>query len=179
MSSTTSLLLEARRVLGFSQRELGKLLSVTERTVQRWDAQQSDPGHVAMCKVATAVHPLDPALAARIAAHAGTNLEALGVAPSPAPPPVRAPAPSLRSLVDAVVCAAADTLSAPPATVRPVLASALRKASGIGLTLDDVLSVLAPAPPAPAAARPARSTHAAHGAPRSPRPAKPRRRGGS
>jgi hypothetical protein len=108
--------------------------------------------------MAKAVHPHDQALAARLAAHGGVTLEQLGLAQAAPPavesPPVSTPLPTKRSpdltrhLVDAVVCAAADVQGTAPATVRPVLVSALRKAVDVGLSVEDLLAVLSPPPPA-------------------------------
>ncbi len=167
-----ALLLEARQVLNMGQGELGDLVRVSRRTVQRWDALQSTPGASDLGKVAVAVHPHDPNLAARIAARAGTTLEGLGLVQAPAvatptpaavaPPPVERSAESIGHMVDGVVCAAADALGVPPAGVRPVLLAAFRKAAEVELRVEDVVRALSPARARaarskPRSARPARS----------------------
>jgi hypothetical protein len=52
-------------------------------------------------------------------------------------------------LVSTVVCASADVLGVPPATARTALLASLRKAADLELTLEDILSALAPAPSRP------------------------------
>jgi hypothetical protein len=163
MSDISKAAWEARRLLRVNQRELGELLGLSSRTIQRWDKSGSFQPYF-MPELARAVHPQDPALAARIAALVGRTLEDLGIAPGPAPAPaLPAPppphpgsvsfSPELKAhLVDAVVCAAADALSLPPASVRPALLAAFRKAAEVKLTIADVLAVLAP-PPTPLAQR--------------------------
>ncbi len=159
MSDISKAVWEARRLLQVNQRELGELLGLSSRTIQRWDKSGSfQPYHLP--EMARAVHPKDPALAARIAALVGRTLEDLGLAPGPAlpapPPPHPAShplSPEMKAhLVDAVVCAAADALSLPPASARPALVAAFRKAADVKLTMADVLAVLAP-PPTPLAPR--------------------------
>jgi DNA-binding XRE family transcriptional regulator len=155
--SNAALTLHVRSVLGLNQQTLAKMLGLSRRTIQRWDSNRSDPYALHLGRMAVAVHPKDPVLAARIAERAGTTLEGLGIAPPPARVEVPAKAipdappalsPAMKGhLVDAVVCAAADAISAPPATVRPVLLAALRKAAEVDLTVADLVQVLAPPPP--------------------------------
>ena len=144
---------QARSLLLLSQRTLGDLLGISRRTVQRWDAGRSHPSPFDLQKLAHAVHPKDPSLAAKLAKAAGTTLEALGLArvppasqPSPAPPagpsPPALPALTTRHLVDIVVCAAAEALDVPPPAVRPVLLAAFRKAREVGLKVEDVEGAL-------------------------------------
>jgi hypothetical protein len=130
---------EARKVLNLNQRTLGELLGLSRRTIQRWDAQQTAPAPSDIGRLAIAVHPRDPKLAAQLAAEAGTTLDALGlIAPSPPPPPLPPPPPAPAHLTDVVVCAAAEALSVPPQTVRPPLLAAFRRARELGLSVDDV-----------------------------------------
>ena len=151
--SHLELTLRARRVLDLNQRTLGEALGLSSRTVQRWDAHRTvHPLYLG--KVALLVHPKDPDLAVRIAHAAGTTMEALGIAPPPPPKPAPPPSPPVRSpemtrhMVDVVVCATADALALPPAAVRPALVAALRKSLEVGLTAEDIVSVLeAPARP--------------------------------
>ncbi len=146
------LTLEARLLLHLGQRSLGDLLGLSRRTIQRWDAGKSSPTSWQLEKLATAVHPRDADLAAKLAASAGTTLEALGlvspppaaVVPAPGPPPL-----SPRHLVDVVVCAAAEALNVAPPAVRPVLLAAFRKAREVGLKVEDVEAVLGTPTPAP------------------------------
>jgi transcriptional regulator with XRE-family HTH domain len=154
MSSEVFLLtMKARGVLLISQRGLGELLGASRRTVQRWDSGRGGPSAGQLAHLAAAVHPRDASLAAKIAAAAGTSLEQLGLvrpAPSVAPPPVvkalAVPPPSPPAhLTDAVVCAAAEALNAPPPAVRPVLLAAFRRAREVGLRVEDVERALSEA----------------------------------
>lgn len=151
------LTLEARSLLLLGQRSLGDLLGLSRRTIQRWDAGKSSPASWELAKLATVVHPRDADLAAKLAASAGTTLEALGLAipppaavePAPAIAPQGPPPLSPRHLVDVVVCAAAEALNVAPPAVRPVLLAAFRKAREVGLKVEDVEGVLGPPTPAP------------------------------
>jgi hypothetical protein len=81
----------------------------------------------------------------------GETLESLGiVTPAPAPvvvppPPPPAPPPPLPTalVVEAVVCAAADALQAPPSAVRGALLAAFCRARELRLSVNDVESALA------------------------------------
>jgi len=103
------------------------------------------------------VHPVDPDLAAEIAASMGHTPVSLGIVEPPvaaAPPiaPAPAPGPPPDGIVDAVVCAAAEAMEMMPRDVRPALLAAFRRAREIGVPVDMVERVLLaslPAPPAP------------------------------
>ena len=96
--------------------------------------------------MARLVHGADAALAAEIAAAAGTTLAALGVLPPPAPPPpLPAPLPPAGPpdrVVDAVVCAAAEAMQVMPQSVRPAVLAAFACARELGLTVEGVERVL-------------------------------------
>jgi transcriptional regulator with XRE-family HTH domain len=143
---------EVRDALVIGQRGLGELLGASRRTVQRWDSGRGGPSASQLAQLAAAIHPRDASLAAKIAAAAGTSLEQLGlVRPPPVavPPVAKAlalPAPSPPThLTDAVVCAAAEALNAPPPAVRPVLLAAFRRAREVGLRVEDVEQALSDA----------------------------------
>jgi transcriptional regulator with XRE-family HTH domain len=143
--SKAVLTLRARQVLLMSQRELGNLLRISERTVQRWDAGQSTPGATDMARLAIAVHPRDAALAERIARHSGRTLEQLGVHTKSAGSPdasARVPPEMIAHLTSTVVCATADALGLPPAAARTALLVALRTAADLELTAADLVSAL-------------------------------------
>jgi hypothetical protein len=153
MDSKAQLLtLEARRLLIHGQKELGALMGASRRTVQRWDSGHGGPTPDQLARLVVAVHPLDAALAGRLAAEAGTTLEALGlVLPPPppaqppaavAPPPPPPPPPVSPRLVDTVVCAAAEALDVPPPAARPVLLAAFGRAHEVGLSVQDVVKAL-------------------------------------
>ena len=115
----------ARVALGTTQEALGKMLGVSRRTAQRWGAS-GIPGYE-LTKLARLVLPRDRALAVKIAAAAGTTLEAAGMEPPPPPP-----APPPDGVVDAVVCAAAEAMEMMPKEVRPGLHAAFARAAPEG-----------------------------------------------
>ena len=135
--SWIALTLDARRVLRPNQRMLWELLGLSRRTIQRWDQGHSVPTKSDMAKLAAAVHPHDPSLAAKLAQTGGTTLEALGIA-VPAQTPLAPPS----YLIDAVVWAAAEALNVAPPAVRPVLLAAFRRAREVGLRVEDVEAAL-------------------------------------
>ena len=148
----TALVIEAQRVLGHTQEQLGKMLGLSRRTVSRWGNHTSGPTPEHLHALARAVHPLDPALAAKLARAGGETLERLGIArPAPAAaPPVTAavaaaprPFPPTRLVVESVVCAAAETMQASPSAVRGVLRAAFTRARGLGLTVEEMDDALA------------------------------------
>ncbi len=145
------LVVQSRIALGLSQRKYGELLGIAERTVQRWE----DGGAIVLLStiatLAAAVYPKDPALAGRIATGFGTSLLQLGlekppeppavVVPAPAPPPPLPPLPT-STLVDSIVCVAADAIGVPPSAIRPALAAAFRRAQEVRLDLGAVADSL-------------------------------------
>lgn len=156
MSISGVLVIQARIALGLSQRKLGEMLGISERTVQRWE----DGGAIVLphtiATLTTEVLPKDPDLAARIAAHAGTSLAQLGVekAPEPAPPPPAPPPPPAlpplptETLVDSIVCVAADAIGVLPRAIRPALAAAFRRAREVRLEVGEVADSLGGGAPA-------------------------------
>jgi transcriptional regulator with XRE-family HTH domain len=151
---------EAQRVLGYTQHELGQLLGLSRRTVSRWASKHSRPSTSELQKLAGAVHPKDPALAAKLAREGGETLESLGIV-KPSPPALIAPAPVVtvkpfpptRLVVESVVCAAAEVMQASPSAVRGVLRAAFARARGLGLTVEEMDEALTeieePKPPTP------------------------------
>jgi hypothetical protein len=146
------LLMETRQTLSLSQEGLGKLLGMAKRTIQRWEARGTILMASQIRTLATAVHPRDPDLAARIAAHGRTTLEALGLVKPPAPPdaPVGAlptappglpPLPTV-TLVDSIVCVAADAIGVLPRVIRPALAAAFVRAREVRLDVAAVADSL-------------------------------------
>jgi DNA-binding XRE family transcriptional regulator len=143
------LLTRAGEALGLSQRDLAEALGVSRRTLVRWVGGKTDAGVAEMTKLARLVYPRDPQLAAEIAAACHDTLQGIGLlvpasmAPAPAPPPPPAPRPRPSPLVvDAVVCAAADAMQGPPASVRPMVLAAFERAEALELTVSDVVSAL-------------------------------------
>jgi hypothetical protein len=145
--------MNAKLALHIVDRELGELLGVSTRTVQRMMTRRSSFRVEHLQLLARKVHPTNPALAAALAAEGGVTLEALGLvkpAPpaAPSPPPRAFPPPHL--LVEVIVCAAADAMQSTPSAVRDVLRAAFSRARTLGLTVEEVDAALAP-PPQPAA----------------------------
>jgi hypothetical protein len=144
-----ALLLEVSRALSLNQRQLGALVGVSSRTVQRWHRGGS-PAATHWHALARATHATDADLAARAAAEGHRSLEELGlVAPAPVPPPAPPPAPryDVQHLADAVVCAAAEAIDVTPGAVRPALLAAVRRAKHMHLTLEDLEASLGAAKP--------------------------------
>jgi transcriptional regulator with XRE-family HTH domain len=138
------LLTHAQHALGGTQTTLGELVGVTRRTVWRWQSGQSVPPVPSLETIARKVHPVDSALAERLAAAAGATLERLGiVAPKPSekPDPLADPVKS-RVYVDSVVCAAAEAVVLPPGIVRRALAIAMTRARETGVSLDALADAL-------------------------------------
>lgn len=151
-----ALLFYAQRAMGLSQGQLGKVAGVSRRTVTRWVSQGSSPTIVEWARIARAVYPKDRALSERIATAMGESLITLGLEPPPPPPPPPAPAlpdpsppgppprpfPPTNDLVDSIVCAAAEAIGSPPASMRPALIAAFDRAVSLGLELEEVRSGL-------------------------------------
>jgi hypothetical protein len=118
-------MIEAQHELVLTYAELGQLCGVSKRTVQRWFSNNAGPMTWHFHAVARAVYPRNPQLAAKLAKHGATTLEALGLARPPAPPAV-----DWAAQADALVYAAAEALDVSPRTVRGavsmVLAGALK-----------------------------------------------------
>jgi DNA-binding XRE family transcriptional regulator len=145
-------IIKARMALGLSQREIGETLGVVKRTVQRWESGGATvlPQHVAT--LVTAVHARDPSLAAQIARNGDTSLLELGLErpppppspPLPAAPPLPPPLPPLptSTLVDSIVCVAADAVGMPPRAIRPALTAAFVRAREVRLDVGAVADSL-------------------------------------
>jgi hypothetical protein len=130
----------ARQSLGVTQNKLGEMLGVSRRTAQRYAKHGINSYYLP--PLARLVHPRDADLARDIALAGGTTPEALGLVPPPPAPPALSPppppAPPLpASVVDAVVCAAADAMNLLPRDVRPGLLAAFVCAGEVGLSIAD------------------------------------------
>ena len=148
MPDARDLIEEARLHHFRSQERLGDAVEVSRRTVQRWQSGESTPTSNELHRLARAVHPMGPNLARRIAVAGGTTPEALGlVAPALPTGPAAVPAvpPPPDALVDSVVCAAANVLGVPPASLHPALHAAFARARVLNLDAATVAQVLAPA----------------------------------
>lgn len=149
--TAVSLVLQAQEALGMSLSSVGKVMGLSRRTMSRWMRDRGTSMYPSRAEaLARAVHPRDADLAARIAAAGGLTLAHLGLKTT-AETTLEQTA-SMR--VDAVVCAAAETLDASPRAVRPALLAALRRAREVGLSLDQLEAWLAASLEAAAATRP-------------------------
>lgn len=150
-SPLTPLLHRARHVLGDNQEELARRVGSSKRTVQRWEVERSSPAPWHLHRLIDAVRPRDPELAAQLEVYAPRPAPPAPPAPEPAPAAVVTPA--LSALVSAVICAAAEAMNVPPQAIRPAVLAALVQARDTGLSLEQVISFLAPPePPAEAKA---------------------------
>ena len=152
----TLLVIKAQDSLALTQEGLARLVGSSRRTMTRWWSGQSGPSVSQLQVLARAVHPRDPGLAAKLAEEGGATLEALGLARPASPtatlltPAVAGrPFPPVRLVVDAVVCAAAEAMQAPPGPIRDVLRAAITRARVLGLTLEEMDEALS-SPPSPA-----------------------------
>jgi len=136
---TRALLVEAGHALSASQGNLGSMLGVSRRTINRWTRDGPSPSPRQVSILARAVHAVSPALAEKIAATSGETLVSLGLV-QPAP---RIESPRLPPhQVDLVVCAAAEALDASPRVVRPALLAAFQRAREAGMTVEAVEDAL-------------------------------------
>lgn len=161
---------EAQRALRLNNRELAELAGSSLRTVERWTASRSMPYPHHVERIAAAVHPVDPAVAATLATLIGQSLESLGIVkppppplpppaapvPQEAPPPAIDPAAAVLSslapvLVESIVAAAAEALQSTPRSVRPVVLAVIERARATRLSYAEILAVLQPPPEPPAA----------------------------
>jgi len=158
----------AQRDLGMSQAQLADLFQTSRRTITRIVASKALPSTFQLHVLARALHPVNPELAARLAAEGNATLEGLGIVqpaappppPPPEPPPVvelpppvvlapeppPRPQPPPRLMVESIVCAAAETMQTTPSAVRDVLRTAFARARGLGMTIEEVDDALSPPP---------------------------------
>jgi DNA-binding XRE family transcriptional regulator len=123
-----AVLMEARRVLGMSQRALGAAVEASHRTAGRWERGQSWPADFQLQELAKLLHPHDRALAAEVAHHASETLESLGLeAPQ---------APREDLSVDAVLLAAVEHCGVTPAVARTWLYAIFKRAHDVGMTME-------------------------------------------
>ena len=153
----------AQMAIRTTQKELGEMLGISRRTAQRYSDQGVPSPYIE--RLARLVLPHDRALAIEIARHAGATLLSLGLE-APPPPPVApaviaappAPPPPADSVVDAVVCAAAEAIDAKPGEVRRTLLAAFSRAREIGVDTAFVERVLRAQLGIPAAQSPAKNS---------------------
>jgi hypothetical protein len=141
-TEVAQLVSRARQTFSTTHHDVPSLFHTSKRTLQRWQAGESRPLEPQLAHLARVVHPVDRALAAEIAQAGGTTLESLGLElPQPAAPLPLPPMPR-HLVVDAVVCAAADSTDAAPSAVRATLLAAFRRARELGLSTEEVEKAL-------------------------------------
>jgi hypothetical protein len=150
--SAAEIVARATVAIGAPQGELGNRLGLSRRTIVRWTAGETSPVPAELRQLAALVHPHDAELAAAIAAHVGESLETLGIAPPAPDPPLPAPrVPPPPPVVDAVICAAAESMDLSPRAVRGGVLAAFQRAHELGFRIDEVIAALRAAePPGPA-----------------------------
>lgn len=139
--SAAALFVQAQFALNTTQEEVGRVMGVSRRTMSRWMRERTPTiFRVHAERLARAVHPEDPQLAAQIAEAGGLTLAGLGLKP----PGADLDAAMGRTRADAVVCDAAEVLDASPRAVRPALLAAVRRARREGLSLEALETYLTP-----------------------------------
>jgi transcriptional regulator with XRE-family HTH domain len=160
----SSLVAQARSLLGMTQPALAEHLGSSRRTVQRWEIGHARPLPSTLVDLARSVLPLDRGLAETLHAIAAETCiaspflgtigplvtEAPPAPPPPEPRPSPAPSPPqpvpvpVAVLVDAVVCASAEAMGATPQAIRPALYAAFARARDLDLAPSVVADALAP-----------------------------------
>jgi transcriptional regulator with XRE-family HTH domain len=145
------LLTYGQMALHLTQLELAELLGSSRRTTQRWFNKQSVPTADQLALLARHVYPVDPELAAEIAAGAGATLESLGIierspTPSPPPPSPLPPRAAPEQLVENILYAAASVMDMSPRVILPAIRAAFARAKQLDMDVAAVDTVLTPAP---------------------------------
>jgi hypothetical protein len=137
----------AANALGESQTSLGDKLGKARKTIGKWMAGRSRPLGSEVAEIARRVVPLDVALARELveshnaSAHGPEwRIDVYTVLP-------KEPGKIAAHLADAVVCAACDAANATPATMRPAVVAALRRAIELGLDPARLADALEPGAP--------------------------------
>ncbi|HUB07165.1 MAG TPA: helix-turn-helix transcriptional regulator [Myxococcales bacterium] len=155
----TPLVMQAARLLNFTNQALADHLGVSRRTVQRWLVSGTGPQMQHAVKLACTVYPRHEALARELAIHGGTTVEALGLVPPRPPPPPAAPAPRAAPVpppapaarsehAEAVLCAAANAMDVSPARIAPAVVAAFKRALALGVDVPSLVALLEPPKPA-------------------------------
>jgi len=144
--SPLGVIYEARRTLGLWQNvDLARFLGVSTRTVRRHAGSAGIPLGNHHAKLARALYPVNPELAAKFARACRLDLVELGIAPKPSQPPPARPA-ATREHALLALCNAADALNLTPRAARPLLANILAHAHALGVELGGLAKLVAEAP---------------------------------
>jgi hypothetical protein len=140
------LIMEARGKLRLDNQGLARLLGVSLRTVERHSRQGGVSSPDALHKLVRALHPVDPALAARLAEAGGANLVMLGLLPASPDERAAARPPGLATPEEmiTVVQAAATALGLPLDAARQGVAAAFEAAHALGLSVQALQPMLSP-----------------------------------
>ena len=126
---TKGLIVEIQHALGISQTELGEIVGVNKRTIQRWQEGFSlspDQAH----RLATALRPVRADLAEQVVQLGREAAQRLGAAP--------ARYAATPEQIEEIVRAARDA----GAGIRAVLAAAFAKAVELGLEVSEIVAGL-------------------------------------
>ncbi|MGH7435572.1 MAG: helix-turn-helix domain-containing protein [Polyangiaceae bacterium] len=130
---TTELVALSSLALRLSQKELAELCGVSHSTAHRWIGGASSPMTSHLHRLANAVYPVDPGLAAQIAEHTATTVEAVV-------PEAASAAEAAREAARAAAAAEASAKQAAEAArINAARAPAPRAFPPVGLLLDSIL----------------------------------------
>jgi len=159
------LLWRLQTTLHMTQKELGKLVGLSSRTIIRFYQRGGMLLPSQWATLAKALQPLDPALAEYCARMSGGTIQQLVqgkvpalpspvlAAPSPAlvsPSPASAATPNVRAMpsaphmADSVVCAGAEAMQCTPTQMRTGLAAALERMIALGMNAEQTLEAMSP-----------------------------------
>jgi transcriptional regulator with XRE-family HTH domain len=133
-ADSAALLVHCQIALGLTQEELGDLLGMNRRTIQRWQESGFEPTTDQAETVANALQPVRPDLAERV-----RELGRKAAIASGATPPAR---PATAEVIDAILRAAADAGGTSPEAIRPAITAALLKAEEAGVEVRAIVAWL-------------------------------------
>lgn len=133
-AESAALLVHCQMALGLTQRELGDLLGMNKRTIQRWQDSGFDPTTDQAQTLARALRPVRPELAEQVLALVRKAAVVAGVTPPAGPASVE--------VIHAILRAAADAGGTSPEAIRPAITAALRKAEEMGVEVRAIVAGL-------------------------------------
>jgi DNA-binding XRE family transcriptional regulator len=142
------LLVAIRNALGHTQETFAPAIGSSQRTIGRWETGKALVDAGSWATIARVVHPVDSELAAQAAEYAKATLVSLGLEPDPAAVAASAapqrPSIAPHDLVDIVVLAGVAASGGSPGDVRRWVHAVAKRASDIGLSIEDVEEALRP-----------------------------------
>jgi transcriptional regulator with XRE-family HTH domain len=124
------------------QNQLASFLGVSDRTMRRWQSGGARLLPSTLHRLVHALHPKDPALAARFAAAHGRDLEVLLRLPAPAEATQRVH----ERIGDVLLRNAARAAGVPPRAMRAALQQLHVESSHAGLSLEEAFGLMAGEP---------------------------------